>query len=173
MLPPALTKQLFKRAPTAREICTAPLLADLKLPMAEQLAEAIATTISQRITPLPELLQAQCLRDTTTAAGVDVAQHHTEPKLLRVKANNLCATSLGKEDEEFAATLRLAVALTSPLALLRAVRVRTIIINLTDSEFAPSELHAHPVSQTGDLPMREATEVVRLGRDLGNAERLG
>eukprot|EP00873_Tetraselmis_striata_P007215 jgi/Tetstr1/427479/TSEL_017607.t1 len=47
-------------------------------------------------------------------------QHHTDPTLLRVGDDNLCAISLGKEDEEFAYTLRKAVALTSPIALLRA-----------------------------------------------------
>eukprot|EP00873_Tetraselmis_striata_P042730 jgi/Tetstr1/462994/TSEL_007933.t1 len=51
-------------------------------------------------------------------------------------------------NEEFADTLRLAVALTSPVALLRAIRLRTIVIYLTESEFDPSELLIHPSSQT-------------------------
>eukprot|EP00873_Tetraselmis_striata_P042004 jgi/Tetstr1/462268/TSEL_007286.t1 len=46
-------------------------------------------------------------------------QYHTEPTLLRVRDDNLCAISLGKEDEEFVDTLCLAVALTSHVALLR------------------------------------------------------
>eukprot|EP00873_Tetraselmis_striata_P019680 jgi/Tetstr1/439944/TSEL_003010.t1 len=54
------------------------------------------------------------------AAGVEMQQHHTEPTLLRVGDDNLCAISLGKEDEEFADTLRLAVDLTSSVAHLRA-----------------------------------------------------
>eukprot|EP00873_Tetraselmis_striata_P045998 jgi/Tetstr1/466262/TSEL_010818.t1 len=46
--------------------------------------------------------------------------HHPEPTLMRVEDDNLCAISLGKEDEEFADTLRMAVTLTSPVAQLRA-----------------------------------------------------
>eukprot|EP00873_Tetraselmis_striata_P006558 jgi/Tetstr1/426822/TSEL_017037.t1 len=83
-----------------------------------------------------------------TAADVEVYHHHTEPTLLRVGDDNLCAISLGQEDEEFADTLRLAVALTSLVALLRAIRIRTIVIYLTESEFDPSELIIHPFSQT-------------------------
>eukprot|EP00873_Tetraselmis_striata_P009607 jgi/Tetstr1/429871/TSEL_019736.t1 len=75
--------------------------------------------------------------------------------MLRVGDENLCAISLGKEDEEFADTLRMAVALTSPVALLRAVRLRTIGICLTESQFDPSELLIHPFSQT----VREAGEL--------------
>eukprot|EP00873_Tetraselmis_striata_P003863 jgi/Tetstr1/424127/TSEL_014736.t1 len=82
------------------------------------------------------------------AAGVEMQQHHTEPTLLRVGDDNLCDISLGKEDEEFADTLRMAVALTSPAALLRAVPLRTIVIYLTESEFDHSELLVHPFSQT-------------------------
>eukprot|EP00873_Tetraselmis_striata_P004900 jgi/Tetstr1/425164/TSEL_015625.t1 len=52
--------------------------------------------------------------------GVEMQHYHTEPKLLRVGDDNLCTISLGKEDEEFADTLRMAVALTSSAALLRA-----------------------------------------------------
>eukprot|EP00873_Tetraselmis_striata_P023332 jgi/Tetstr1/443596/TSEL_031595.t1 len=40
------------------------------------------------------------------------------------------------------------MALTCPAALLRAVRLRTIVIYLTESEFDPSELLAHLFSQT-------------------------
>eukprot|EP00873_Tetraselmis_striata_P003724 jgi/Tetstr1/423988/TSEL_014599.t1 len=69
--------------------------------------------------------------------------------------DNLCAISLGKEDGEFADTLRLAVALTSHVALLRAIRLRTIVTCLTESEFDPSELLIHPFSQT----IREAGEL--------------
>eukprot|EP00873_Tetraselmis_striata_P017414 jgi/Tetstr1/437678/TSEL_000236.t1 len=90
-----------------------------------------------------------------TAAGVQMHHHHTEPTLLRVGDNYLCAISLGKEDEEFADTLRLAVALAAPVALLRAIRLRTVVINLTESEFDPSELLIHPFSQT----IREAGEL--------------
>eukprot|EP00873_Tetraselmis_striata_P016578 jgi/Tetstr1/436842/TSEL_025619.t1 len=90
-----------------------------------------------------------------TAAGVEMHHYHTEPTLLRVGDVNLCAISLGKEDEEFADTLRLAVAFTSPVALLRAIRLRTIVIYLTESEFDPSELLIHPFSQT----IREAGEL--------------
>eukprot|EP00873_Tetraselmis_striata_P036102 jgi/Tetstr1/456366/TSEL_043101.t1 len=74
---------------------------------------------------------------------------------MRVGDDNLCAISLGKEDEEFADTLRQAVALTSPVALLRAIRLRTIVIYLRESEFDPSELLIHPFSQT----IREAGEL--------------
>eukprot|EP00873_Tetraselmis_striata_P016599 jgi/Tetstr1/436863/TSEL_025639.t1 len=90
-----------------------------------------------------------------TAAGVEMHRHHTEPTLLRVGDDNLCAISLGQEDEEFADTLRLAVALTSHVALLRAIRLRTIVIYITESEFDPSELLIHPFSQT----IREAGEL--------------
>eukprot|EP00873_Tetraselmis_striata_P037529 jgi/Tetstr1/457793/TSEL_044338.t1 len=96
-----------------------------------------------------------------TAAGVEMYLHHTEPTPLRVGDANLCAISLGKEDEEFADTLRLAVALTFPIALLRAIRLRTIVIYLTESEFDPSELLIHPFSQT----IREARE---MGGDTGH-----
>eukprot|EP00873_Tetraselmis_striata_P035257 jgi/Tetstr1/455521/TSEL_042345.t1 len=88
-------------------------------------------------------------------------QHYTEPKMLRVRDDSLCTISLGKEDEEFAATLRFAVAITSPIvALLRAVRIRTIVFYLTESEFHPSELHVHPFSHT----VREAGEL-NVGRN--------
>eukprot|EP00873_Tetraselmis_striata_P040445 jgi/Tetstr1/460709/TSEL_005896.t1 len=77
-------------------------------------------------------------------------KYHTEPKLLRVGDDNLCAISPGKEDEaEFADTLRLAVALTSPIALLRAARPRTIVIYLsTECDFDHSELLIHPYRPT-------------------------
>eukprot|EP00873_Tetraselmis_striata_P018041 jgi/Tetstr1/438305/TSEL_026872.t1 len=67
---------------------------------------------------------------------------------MRVGDDNLCAISLGKEDEAFADTLRLAVALSSPIALLRVIHLRAIVIYLTKSEFDPSELLIHPFSQT-------------------------
>eukprot|EP00873_Tetraselmis_striata_P024402 jgi/Tetstr1/444666/TSEL_032514.t1 len=101
------------------------------------------------------------LTDTMTAAGIEMYLHHTEPTLLRVGDDNLSAISLGKEDEDFADTLRLAVALTSHVALLRAIRLRTIVIYLTKSEFDPSELLIHPFSQT----IREAGE---LGSNTGH-----
>eukprot|EP00873_Tetraselmis_striata_P028584 jgi/Tetstr1/448848/TSEL_036074.t1 len=155
VLPPALSKQFFRDVLTARAICTAPL-ANLELPTVNQLAEAIATTIIQRVNTPPELQHAQWLTDTMAAAGVEMHHHHTEPTLLRVGEDNLCDISLGKEYEEFKAdTLRLAVALTSTVALLRAVRLRTIVIYLTESEFDPSELLIHPFSQT----VREAKEM--------------
>eukprot|EP00873_Tetraselmis_striata_P022151 jgi/Tetstr1/442415/TSEL_030539.t1 len=133
VLPPALSKQFFRCALTAKAICTAPL-ANLELPTVEQLAEAIAATISHRTNTPPELHHAQWLTYTMTTAGVEMHHYHTEPTLLRVGDNNLCAISLGQEDEEFADTLRLAVALTSPVALLRAMRLRWIVIYLTESE---------------------------------------
>eukprot|EP00873_Tetraselmis_striata_P015813 jgi/Tetstr1/436077/TSEL_002671.t1 len=126
VLPPALSKQFFRCALTAKAICTGPL-ANLELPTVEQLAEAIAATISQRTTTPPELHHAQWLTDTMTAVGVEMHHYHTEPTMLRVGDDNLCAISPGKEDEEFADTLRLAVALTSPIALLRAIRLRTTL----------------------------------------------
>eukprot|EP00873_Tetraselmis_striata_P002002 jgi/Tetstr1/422266/TSEL_013111.t1 len=95
-------------------------LANLELPTVEQLAEAIAATISQRINTPPELPYAQWLTDTMMADGIEMQQHHTEPKLLRVGDDNLYTISLGKEEEEFADSLRLAAALTSPVAVLRA-----------------------------------------------------
>eukprot|EP00873_Tetraselmis_striata_P010675 jgi/Tetstr1/430939/TSEL_020695.t1 len=100
------------RPPASRAICTGPL-ANLELPTVEQLAEAIAATISQRINTPPELQHAQWLTDTMTTAGVEMYLHHPEPTLMRVGDDNLCAISLGKEDEDFADTLRLTVALTS------------------------------------------------------------
>eukprot|EP00873_Tetraselmis_striata_P035897 jgi/Tetstr1/456161/TSEL_042929.t1 len=154
VLPPALSKQIFRCALTAKAICTAPL-ANLELPTVEPLAAAIAATISQHINTPPELQHAQRLTDTMTAAGVEMHRHHTKPTLLRVGDDNLCAISLGQEDEEFADTLRLAVALTSHVALLRAIRLRTIVIYITESEFDPSELLIHPFSQK----IREAGEL--------------
>eukprot|EP00873_Tetraselmis_striata_P007161 jgi/Tetstr1/427425/TSEL_017588.t1 len=127
----------------------------MELPTVEQLAEAIAAAISQRINTPLELQHALWLTDTMTAAGVEMYHHHTEPTLLRVGDDNLCDISLGQEDEEFADTLRLAVALTSHVALLRAIRLRTIAIYLTESEFDPSELLINPYSQT----IREAGEL--------------
>eukprot|EP00873_Tetraselmis_striata_P034312 jgi/Tetstr1/454576/TSEL_041471.t1 len=154
ILPPALSKQFFRCALTAKAICTGPL-ANLELSTVEQRAEAIAITISQRINTPPELQHAQWLTDTMTTAGVEMYHHHTEPTLLRSGDDNLCAISLGQEDEEFADTLRLVVVLTSPVALLRAIRLRTIVIYLTESEFDASELLIHPFSQR----MREAGEL--------------
>eukprot|EP00873_Tetraselmis_striata_P005564 jgi/Tetstr1/425828/TSEL_016205.t1 len=135
-------------------MCTGPL-ANLELPTVEQLAEAIVAAISHRINTPPELQHAQWLTDTMTAVGVEMHHHHTEPTLLRVGDGDLCAISIGKEDEEFADTLRRAVALTSLVALLRAIRLRTIVIYLTESEFDPSELLIHPFS----LTIREAGEL--------------
>eukprot|EP00873_Tetraselmis_striata_P014267 jgi/Tetstr1/434531/TSEL_023622.t1 len=85
------------------------------------------------------------------------SQYRTEPKRLRVGDDSLCAIySLGKENEEFADTLRMAVTLTSSVALLRDVRLRTsIVLYLTESDFDPSELLIHPFSQT----VREAGEL--------------
>eukprot|EP00873_Tetraselmis_striata_P014853 jgi/Tetstr1/435117/TSEL_024085.t1 len=137
---------IFRCALTARATCNGPL-ADLDMLTVEHLIEAIAATINHCINTPPELLQASWLTDTMKAANVDMKQHHTEPKV-HEGDDNLCAISLGKEDEEFAATMRLAVALTSPVALLRVVRVRTIVIYLNESEFSPSELHMHPFSHT-------------------------
>eukprot|EP00873_Tetraselmis_striata_P037450 jgi/Tetstr1/457714/TSEL_044261.t1 len=154
VLPPALFKRLCQCALTAKAICTAPL-ADPELPTVEQLAGTIAATINQRINTPPELQHARWLTDTMKAAGVEMHRHHTEPTLLRVGDDNLCAISLSKEDEEFADTPRLAVALTSPVALLRAIRLRTIVIYLKESEFDPSELLIRPFSQT----IREAGEL--------------
>eukprot|EP00873_Tetraselmis_striata_P038306 jgi/Tetstr1/458570/TSEL_044973.t1 len=145
----AVITQLLRCALTAKAICTGPL-ANLELPTVEQLAEAIADTISQRINTPPELQHAQWLTDTVTAAGVEMYHQHTEPTLLRVGDENLCAISLGQEDEELSDTLRLAVALTSHVALLRAIRLLTIVIYLTESEFDPSEMLIHPFSQTAD-----------------------
>eukprot|EP00873_Tetraselmis_striata_P041429 jgi/Tetstr1/461693/TSEL_006793.t1 len=82
-----------------RAICTGPL-ANLELPTVEQLAETIATTISKRTNTPPELQHAQWLTDTMTAAGVEMYLHHSEPTLLRVGDDNLCAISLGKEDKD-------------------------------------------------------------------------
>eukprot|EP00873_Tetraselmis_striata_P034365 jgi/Tetstr1/454629/TSEL_041521.t1 len=101
------TRQFFRCALTAKTICTGPL-ANVELPTVEQ-AEAIAATISQRINTPPEQQHAQWLTDTMTPAGVEMHHHHTEPTLLRVGDDNLCAISIGKEDEEFTDTLRLAV----------------------------------------------------------------
>eukprot|EP00873_Tetraselmis_striata_P038220 jgi/Tetstr1/458484/TSEL_044890.t1 len=147
-------QEFFRCALTAKAICIGPL-ANLELPTVEQLAEAIAATISQYTNTPPELQHAQGLTDTMTTAGVEMHHHHTEPTLMRVGDDNLCAISLGQEDEEFADTMRLAVALTSPVALLRAIRLRTIVIYLTESKFDPSELLIHPFSQT----IREAGEL--------------
>eukprot|EP00873_Tetraselmis_striata_P010390 jgi/Tetstr1/430654/TSEL_020447.t1 len=146
LLPAALSKQFFRCALAAKAICTGPL-ANLELPTVDQLAEAIATTISQRINTPPELQHAQWLTDIMTTAGVEMRHHHTEPTLMRVGDDNLCAIFLGKEDEEFADTLRLAVALTSCVAL-RAIRLRTIVIYLTESKFDPLGLLIHPFNQT-------------------------
>eukprot|EP00873_Tetraselmis_striata_P045160 jgi/Tetstr1/465424/TSEL_010108.t1 len=147
--------QFFRCALPAKAIRTGPL-ANLELPTVEQLAEAIAATISHRINTPPELQHAQLLTDTMTAAGVEMYHHHTELTLLRVGDDNLCAISLGQEDDEFADTMRLAVALTSHVALLLwAIRLRTIVIYLTESKFDPSELLIHPFSQT----IREAGEL--------------
>eukprot|EP00873_Tetraselmis_striata_P044213 jgi/Tetstr1/464477/TSEL_009235.t1 len=127
VLPPELSKQFFRCALTAKAVCTGPL-ANLELPTVEQLAEAIAATNSQCTNTPPELHHAQWLTDTMTAVGVEMRHHHTEPTLPRVGDDHLCAISLGKEDEEFADTMRLAVALTSPVALLWAIRLRIIVI---------------------------------------------
>eukprot|EP00873_Tetraselmis_striata_P014735 jgi/Tetstr1/434999/TSEL_002598.t1 len=65
----------------------------MELPTVEQLAEAIAATISQRINTPPELQHAQWLTDTMTAAGVEMYHHHTEPILLRVGDSNLSSAA--------------------------------------------------------------------------------
>eukprot|EP00873_Tetraselmis_striata_P034610 jgi/Tetstr1/454874/TSEL_041738.t1 len=142
-------REFFRCALTAIAICTGPL-ANQELLTVEQLAEAIAAIISQRINTPPELQHAQWLTDTVTVAGVEMYLHHNDPTLLRVGDDNLCAISLSKEDEGFADTLRLAVAFTSHVALLRAIRLRTIVIYLTESEFDPSELLIHPYLQPDD-----------------------
>eukprot|EP00873_Tetraselmis_striata_P016322 jgi/Tetstr1/436586/TSEL_025383.t1 len=156
VLPLALSKHFFRCALTTIAIYIG-RLANLELPAVEQLAEVIAATIAQRINTPPELQHAQWLTYTMMTVGIEMQQYHdTEPKLLRVGDDNLCAISLGKEaDEEFADTLRLAVALTSPVALLWAVRLRTIVIYFMESEFDPLELLIHPFSQT----VREAGEL--------------
>eukprot|EP00873_Tetraselmis_striata_P029191 jgi/Tetstr1/449455/TSEL_036550.t1 len=148
--------EFFRCALTAKAICTGPP-ANLELPTVEQLAEAIAATITQRTNTSPELHHAQWLTDTMTGVGVEMHHCHTEPTLLRVGDNNLCVISLGKEDEEFADTLRMAVALTSPVALLRAIRLRWIVIYLTESKFDPS-LTAHHHNIFGGTRSTDRTE---------------
>eukprot|EP00873_Tetraselmis_striata_P025301 jgi/Tetstr1/445565/TSEL_033338.t1 len=95
VLPPTSSKQCFRCALTVRAICTGPL-ANLELPTVEQLAKAIAATISQRINTPPELQHAQWLTDTMMAAGIEMQQYHTEPNLLRVGDDNLCDISSAK-----------------------------------------------------------------------------
>eukprot|EP00873_Tetraselmis_striata_P003704 jgi/Tetstr1/423968/TSEL_014579.t1 len=148
-------REFFRFALTAIAICTGPL-ANLELPTVEQLAEAIAAIISQRINSPPELQHAQWLTDTNDSCRRrGTYLHHPEPTMLRVGDDNLCAISLGKEDAEFADTQRMVVALTSHVALLRAIRLRTIVIYLTESEFDPSEHLIHLFSRT----IREAREL--------------
>eukprot|EP00873_Tetraselmis_striata_P005355 jgi/Tetstr1/425619/TSEL_016039.t1 len=147
VLPPELSKQFFRCALTAKAVCTGPL-ANLELPTVEQLAEAIAATNSQCTNTPPELHHAQWLTDTMTAVGVEMRHHHTEPTLPRVGDDHLCAISLGKEDEEFADTMRLAVALTSPVALLWAIRLRIIVIYLTESD--PATGRSNRTTSSGD-----------------------
>eukprot|EP00873_Tetraselmis_striata_P040563 jgi/Tetstr1/460827/TSEL_005988.t1 len=151
VLPPELSKQFFRCALTAKAVCIGPL-ANLELPTVEQLAEAIAATINQRTNTPPELHHAQWLTDTMTVAGVEMRHYHTEPTLLRVGDDHLC---IGKEDEKFEDTLRLALALTSSVELLRAIRLRTIVIYLTESEIDLLELLIHPSS----MMIREAGEL--------------
>eukprot|EP00873_Tetraselmis_striata_P029934 jgi/Tetstr1/450198/TSEL_037237.t1 len=146
VLPPELSKQFSQCALTARAICTGPL-ANLELPTVEQRPSQPPSAIERINTP-PELMHAQWLAHIMMAAGVEMQQYHTEPKLMRVGDDNLCAISLGQEDEEFTDTLRMAIALTSSVALLRTVRLRTIVVYLTESEFDPSELLIHPFSRT-------------------------
>eukprot|EP00873_Tetraselmis_striata_P019529 jgi/Tetstr1/439793/TSEL_028206.t1 len=99
-----------------------------------------------------------------TIAGIEMYPHHIEPTLLLVGDDNLCAISLGQEDEEFADTMRLAAALTSPVALCgRYASAPCIVIYLTESEFDPSEVLIHPFSQT----IREAGE---LGGNTGHSQ---
>eukprot|EP00873_Tetraselmis_striata_P002184 jgi/Tetstr1/422448/TSEL_013286.t1 len=146
---------------------------NLELPTVEQLAKAFAATISQRINIPPELQYAQWLTGTMMAAGVEMQQYHTEPKLLRLGDDNLCAISLGKEAEEFADTLRLVVALSSLVALLRAVLpLRTIVIYLTESELNPSEQLIHPFSQTRreEQALHEDTTTATMDIDRSNLE---
>eukprot|EP00873_Tetraselmis_striata_P010730 jgi/Tetstr1/430994/TSEL_020748.t1 len=52
VLPSALSTQFFRCVLTAKAVCTGPL-ANLELPTVEQLAEAIAATISQRTNTPP------------------------------------------------------------------------------------------------------------------------
>eukprot|EP00873_Tetraselmis_striata_P025152 jgi/Tetstr1/445416/TSEL_033199.t1 len=66
-------------------------------------------------------------------------------------------TTAEDTDEHLFSRRGLTVALTAPIALLRAIRLCTIrfVVYLTESEFDPSELLIHPFSQT----IREAGEL--------------
>eukprot|EP00873_Tetraselmis_striata_P006602 jgi/Tetstr1/426866/TSEL_017080.t1 len=96
VLPPALSKRFFRCAVTAKAICTGPL-ANPELPTVEQLAEAIAATISQRTNTPPELHHAQWLTDTMTAADIEMHRYHTEPTLLRVRTTTSAPSPSAKK----------------------------------------------------------------------------
>lgn len=96
MLPLELAEQSLPCARTARAICTAPL-ADLELPTFELLAEAIAATMGKRINAPLDLLRANMrLTYTMTVANVNLKQHCTEPKLLRVGTTTFMLSLLAK-----------------------------------------------------------------------------
>eukprot|EP00873_Tetraselmis_striata_P042717 jgi/Tetstr1/462981/TSEL_000097.t1 len=89
---------------------------------------------------LPPTLSKQFFRCALTAIAICTGPlANLELPMVNRLAEAIAAT-ISQEDEEFADTLRMAVALTSPVALLRAICLRTIVIYLTESEFDPPEV---------------------------------
>eukprot|EP00873_Tetraselmis_striata_P011078 jgi/Tetstr1/431342/TSEL_021033.t1 len=133
------------------------LLEVRELPTVEQLAEAVAATISQRINTAPELQHAQWLTDTMTAASVEmhVPPPHRADTVAHGRRQTYAPSPSAKKTRNSRTPCAWQWPSPSLVALLRAIRLRTIVIYLTESEFDPSELLIHPFSQT----IREAGEL--------------
>lgn len=143
-LPPDLAKQFFRYALTARAICTG-ALAHLALRDVTMLADAIAASLSQRINGRPRSQTQSGRHATFRRQAPDKAPTTRKPRMYPVGAGQaqLSSMTLGKEDDVFADTLRLALSLNSPFALLCSLRLRTVTLYMTPAPDDSSTLEAH------------------------------
>eukprot|EP00873_Tetraselmis_striata_P040624 jgi/Tetstr1/460888/TSEL_006045.t1 len=145
--------QVWLRSPSFRGLTEADMwlrLAEGLLPAYDQPQPSEAATDQHAATPADVLALAGVRAWAEYEADTDA-----DEAVICPPTRTLLTILEVRENEEFADTMRLAVALTSPVAPLRAIRLRTIVIYLTESEFDPSELLIHPLSQT----IREAGEL--------------
>lgn len=119
VLQPEVAKQFFKNALTTRAICIGPL-AKLSLLYVAMLADAIAATaLSQRVNGRAEIAHAASVDAQHPPGGRESdgrlgrRASHTAG---RRGAEQLSAMLLGKKDDEFTDTLRLARSRSTPLS---------------------------------------------------------
>eukprot|EP00873_Tetraselmis_striata_P044155 jgi/Tetstr1/464419/TSEL_009211.t1 len=100
---------------------------------------------SQRINGRPRSQTQSGRHATFRRQAPDKAPTTRKPRMYPVGAGQaqLSSMTLGKEDDVFADTLRLALSLNSPFALLCSLRLRTVTLYMTPAPDDSSTLEAH------------------------------